>query len=116
MISKANMHPWFVWIYWINPLAYGFQALLANEFHNTIIPCVGPNLVPNGATYLETAYQSCAGVPGAIQGATFVTGIFGGTLVSFVLGGFSLLQSQSFPQPVGSPRLRIRAFSCFQEN
>lgn len=64
----------FVWIYWINPLAYGFQAILANEFHNQIIPCVGNNLVPNGATYLESAYQACAGVPGAVQGATSLTG------------------------------------------
>lgn len=74
MIPKAEMHPWFVWIYWINPLAYGFQALLANEFHDTIIECVGTNLVPNGATYLESAYQSCAGVPGATQGLASLTG------------------------------------------
>lgn len=30
MIPKKSMHPWFVWIYWINPLAYGFEALMAN--------------------------------------------------------------------------------------
>jgi ABC-type multidrug transport system permease subunit len=30
MIPKTGMHPWFVWIYWINPLAYGFEALMAN--------------------------------------------------------------------------------------
>ncbi|KAJ6171969.1 ABC multidrug transporter atrF [Penicillium chermesinum] len=38
MIHKPEMHPWFVWIYWIDPLAYGFEALLSNEFHSKIIP------------------------------------------------------------------------------
>jgi ABC-type multidrug transport system permease subunit len=34
MIVKLVMHPWFVWIFWINPMAYGFEALLGNEFHD----------------------------------------------------------------------------------
>ncbi|EAU32222.1 hypothetical protein ATEG_07960 [Aspergillus terreus NIH2624] len=33
MIIKPEMHPWFVWIFWINPMAYGFEALLGNEFY-----------------------------------------------------------------------------------
>ncbi|KAH8798615.1 ABC-2 type transporter-domain-containing protein [Xylogone sp. PMI_703] len=74
MIQKPLMHPWFVWIYWINPLAYGFSAILSNEFHNTIIPCVGNNLVPNGPGYGDPAFQSCAGVGGARPGATSLTG------------------------------------------
>ncbi|ESZ90193.1 ABC transporter [Sclerotinia borealis F-4128] len=74
MIKKPDMHPWFVWIYWIDPLAYGFSALLANEFKGQVIPCVGPNLVPNGDGYVDLAYQACAGVGGALPGATSVTG------------------------------------------
>lgn len=74
MIPKTAMHPWFVWIYWIDPLAYGFQALLANEFHGTTIPCIGVNLIPNGPGYANPSYQSCAGVGGAVQGATYTTG------------------------------------------
>jgi ATP-binding cassette subfamily G (WHITE) protein 2 (SNQ2) len=31
---KPDMHPWFVWIYWINPLSFGFESLMGNEFHN----------------------------------------------------------------------------------
>jgi ABC-type multidrug transport system permease subunit len=30
MIPKTGMHPCFVWIYSINPLAYGFEGLMAN--------------------------------------------------------------------------------------
>ena len=74
MIHKPQMHPWFVWIYWLDPLAYGFDALLSNEFHGKIIPCIGSNLVPMGPGYSDPNHQSCAGVGGAIQGQNFVTG------------------------------------------
>ncbi|KAK3321292.1 ABC-2 type transporter-domain-containing protein [Cercophora scortea] len=74
MITHNQMHPWFVWIYWIDPLANAFDALLSNEFHGKTIPCVGVNLVPNGPGYTDLAHQSCAGVGGAIQGQNFVTG------------------------------------------
>ena len=74
MIPKIQMHPWFVWIYWINPLSYGFETLLSNEFHGTEIPCAGSNLIPNGAGYTDPVYQACAGVPGAVQGANSLTG------------------------------------------
>ncbi|KAI9729390.1 MAG: hypothetical protein M1834_006914 [Cirrosporium novae-zelandiae] len=74
IISKPEMHPWFVWIFWIDPLAYGFEAILANELHDRIIPCVGVNLVPNGPTYTNAAYQACAGTPVALPGATSLIG------------------------------------------
>ncbi|CAH0037547.1 unnamed protein product [Clonostachys solani] len=74
MIQKPQMHPWFVWLFWIDPLAYAFDALLSNEFHDTIIPCVGNNLIPNGPSFTDSAHQSCAGVGGAVSGQTFVTG------------------------------------------
>ena len=74
MIHKPNMHPWLVWIYWIDPLAYGFSALLSNEFHDKIIPCVGTNLVPNGPGYTSSDHQSCTGVSGALPGAVSLTG------------------------------------------
>ncbi len=73
-ISKPTMHPWFVWIYWIDPLSYGFEALLGNEYKGKVIPCIANNLIPSGPGYTNSAYQACAGVQGAIQGSTFVTG------------------------------------------
>lgn len=74
-IPKPDMHPWFVWIYWINPLAYGFEALMANEFHGQIIPCANANLIPNFLPeYLNTTSAACSGVRGAKPGATFVNG------------------------------------------
>jgi ABC-type multidrug transport system ATPase subunit/ABC-type multidrug transport system permease subunit len=74
MIKKPDMHPWFVWLYWIDPLAYGFSALLANEFKGTVIECVAINLVPNGPGYGEALHQACTGVGGALPGATSLTG------------------------------------------
>jgi ATP-binding cassette subfamily G (WHITE) protein 2 (SNQ2) len=73
-IPKASMHPWFVWIYWIDPLAYAFQALMGNEFHGQIIPCADNNLIPNGPNYTNNANRACSGVGGAARGATSVTG------------------------------------------
>jgi ATP-binding cassette subfamily G (WHITE) protein 2 (SNQ2) len=72
---KPDMHPWFVWIYWINPLSYGFESLMGNEFHNKVIPCVNNNLIPNFLPqYENTDSQACSGVRGAAPGATFVNG------------------------------------------
>ena len=75
MIIKPEIHPWFVWVYWIDPMAYGFEALLGNEFHGQLLPCVGPYLIPNGPGYTSgVGGQSCIGVGGALLGATSVTG------------------------------------------
>jgi ABC-type multidrug transport system permease subunit/ABC-type multidrug transport system ATPase subunit len=74
MIQKPQMHPWFVWIYWINPMSYAFDALLSNEFHDKIIPCIGTSLVPNGPGFVMGENQACAGVGGARPGQDFVTG------------------------------------------
>ncbi|KKF95265.1 ABC transporter G family member 11 [Ceratocystis platani] len=74
MIPKPDMHPWFVWMYWINPLSYSFEALLANEFHGDVIQCVGSNLVPSGPEYAGTNVGSCTGIRGAQAGSTTLTG------------------------------------------
>jgi len=74
MIQEPQMHPWLGWIFWINPLAYAFDAFLSNEFHEKVIPCVGVNLVPNGPGYTDPAHQSCAGVGGAVPGEVVVMG------------------------------------------
>ena len=74
MIQKPQMHDWFVWIFWIDPLSYAFDALLSNEFHNKIIPCVGNNLIPSGPSYSDAESQACAGVGGAVPGQTYIDG------------------------------------------
>ena len=68
------MHPWFVWIYWINPLSYPYESLMINEFSDSVIPCVGNNLVPSGDGYNGSGFAACAGVRGATTSSTVVTG------------------------------------------
>lgn len=75
LISKPKMIDALSWIYWLNPMAYAFDALLSNEFHGKTIPCVGPNLVPSGPEFAgDEGSQACAGVGGARPGVAFVTG------------------------------------------
>ncbi|KAJ5618549.1 ATP-binding cassette transporter [Penicillium herquei] len=74
MIPKPKMKNWFIELYYANPMAYAFQAALTNEFHDTVMPCVGSSLIPNGGNYTDSQYQACAGVTGAEKGATYVTG------------------------------------------
>jgi ABC-type multidrug transport system permease subunit len=75
MIPKTAMKDWFVWIYWINPMSYGYEALLGNEVKNSQFPCVGTNLIPSGPEYSPSqSGQACAGVGGALPGASDLTG------------------------------------------
>lgn len=67
------MPGWSRWMGYINPLAYGFEALMANEYHNREFPCA--DLVPIGPGYedLPSASQICS-VVGAQTGSTMVLG------------------------------------------
>ncbi|KAJ2778276.1 ATP-binding cassette transporter snq2 [Coemansia javaensis] len=68
-----SMHGWFKWIHWADPLAYGFKALMCNEFRNLSLRCAGHNLVPSGPGFDSIANQVCA-LPGAAPGEPFVRG------------------------------------------
>ena len=62
---------WLVWIYWINPLHYAFEALLINEYDGLEFECTPAELIPanpnippqfrictvtTGEAYLENTY------------------------------------------------------------
>jgi ATP-binding cassette, subfamily G (WHITE), member 2, PDR len=51
-IPLPYMHPWFRWLNYINPLAFAFEALMANEFHGREFPC---------ARYLHPKLDHCYG-------------------------------------------------------
>lgn len=67
------MPGWSRWMAYINPLAYGFEALMANEFHNRDFPCA--SIVPSGQGYanLPPVSQTCS-VVGSEAGLAFVNG------------------------------------------
>ncbi|KAG1472209.1 hypothetical protein G6F56_001677 [Rhizopus delemar] len=73
-IPYSKMHPWLSWFYWINPLTYGYKALLINELHGQEYSCEGlGNAVPYGPTYTDWNYKTCTMVGGK-QGMNFVRG------------------------------------------
>ena len=72
LIPPQKMHPWFKWLIWINPVQYGFEALMANEFTGLDIECVPPSLVPQGPGALPQ-YQSCT-LQGSQPGQVIVKG------------------------------------------
>ncbi|KAF1838619.1 ABC transporter-like protein [Decorospora gaudefroyi] len=49
---------WFGWIYYINPVAYSFEAVLTNEFSDRTMDCSPSQLVPQGPG-VDPAYQGC---------------------------------------------------------
>ncbi|KAF1956886.1 hypothetical protein CC80DRAFT_412238 [Byssothecium circinans] len=80
LIPPSKMHPWFSWLRWINPVQYGFESLMANEFYNLELQCVPPYIVPQ-IPGTQTQYQSCAlqgSTPGSItvNGAEYISVAF----------------------------------------
>ncbi|KAJ1992935.1 ATP-binding cassette transporter snq2, partial [Coemansia thaxteri] len=73
MIPPHSMHNYFKWIYWINPLAYGFKALMSNEFRNLDLRCAGVNLIPSGPGFSSISNQVCT-LQGAVPGQSVVRG------------------------------------------
>lgn len=73
VIPVINMHPWFRWINYVNPIAYGFEALMVNEFRNREFECAA--FVPRGPAYANvTANQRICAVVGAVPGSSVVQG------------------------------------------
>ncbi len=63
---------WFGWLYYVNPVAYSFEAVLTNEFAGRVMECAPSQLVPQDPG-VQPEYQGCA-QSGARVGSTSVTG------------------------------------------
>ncbi|KAJ2099259.1 ATP-binding cassette transporter snq2 [Coemansia sp. S100] len=72
LIPPQSMHHYFKWIYWANPLAYGFKALLSNEYRNIVYPCAASSLAPRGDG-IGIANQVCT-IAGSVPGQLMVHG------------------------------------------
>ncbi|KAJ1952133.1 ATP-binding cassette transporter snq2, partial [Dispira parvispora] len=60
LIPPKSMGGWVIWIYYINPIAYGLKALLSNEFRGMNMECLGTSLIPYGAEkYNDINHQVC---------------------------------------------------------
>lgn len=72
-IPPTYMLGWSKWIRYVNPVSYGFEALMVNEFHNRNFEC---NMyVPTGPGYEDVSglQRACSSV-GSVPGQTFVSG------------------------------------------
>lgn len=72
MIQRPSMHPWFKWISYINPVLYGFEAMITTEFHGRKMPCDERYLTPHGPGY-STENSVCA-FTGSVKGQQWVSG------------------------------------------
>ncbi|GAA5859124.1 hypothetical protein JCM8547_004012 [Rhodosporidiobolus lusitaniae] len=74
-IPTRYMLGWISWVRYLNPIQYGFEALMVNEFHGRTYTC--SSAVPAGAGYPDissgTENVVCT-VAGSIAGSSFVDG------------------------------------------
>ncbi|KAF7555313.1 hypothetical protein G7046_g6583 [Stylonectria norvegica] len=70
VIPTDYMRGWCRWIGNLNPVAYGFEALMVNEFHDVNFPC--SVYIPDYANY--TAGNVACSAIGSIPGQSFVNG------------------------------------------
>ncbi|KAI1420802.1 ABC-2 type transporter-domain-containing protein [Xylaria sp. FL1777] len=63
---------WFGWLYWVNPLSYSFEAVVANEFSGRVMECSPQQLVPQGPN-VQPGFQGCS-LRGAQINSAQVTG------------------------------------------
>lgn len=72
VIPPQNMHGWCRWINYIDPVAYAFESLIANEFHHKDFPC--SSIVPSGGSYPTSGEYFICDKVGSIPGEKFVSG------------------------------------------
>ncbi|ROW14985.1 hypothetical protein VPNG_03404 [Cytospora leucostoma] len=70
MIAVPQMHPWFGWIRYINPLYYAFEMLVANEFHGQEFICSA--IIPPYTPLVGDSW-ACDAI-GAVAGRATVNG------------------------------------------
>lgn len=69
----TDMIRWAGWFRWINPVAYGFENVMVNEFSGRTFACA--YLIPSGTGYENTSveHRACA-VQGSVPGSDTVSG------------------------------------------
>jgi ABC-type multidrug transport system permease subunit len=82
VLPTTAMQGWLRWINYLNPIAYAYESLVVNEFHNRQFDCV--QFIPMGPSYqnLTASEQVCStagGLPGDdfVNGDTYIYGSYG---------------------------------------
>lgn len=69
-VPIRDMHPWFRWLNYIDPVAYAFESLMINEFDGREFPCV--SYLPDYGNI--AANQTVCSTVGAAPGSGVVSG------------------------------------------
>ncbi|GKT65447.1 ABC-2 type transporter [Colletotrichum tofieldiae] len=77
VIPIDYMLGWCRWLNYLDPLAYAFESLIVNEFHDRNFVCSVSNIVPNpavaGYENLPSAQRVCSAI-GSVAGLDYVNG------------------------------------------
>ncbi|KAJ5131211.1 CDR ABC transporter [Penicillium bovifimosum] len=74
-IPTRNMLGWSRWMNYIDPIAYGFESLIVNEFHGRNFPCNAESFIPAGESYLDVGPRNkICSQKGAVAGQDFING------------------------------------------
>ncbi|CAK9441277.1 uncharacterized protein LODBEIA_P51460 [Lodderomyces beijingensis] len=71
-IPVTYMLGWCKWIRWVNPLAYAYEALIANEFHGRSFECT--YFVPSGFGYPTSGPSVVCASLASVPGSNFING------------------------------------------
>jgi ABC-type multidrug transport system permease subunit/ABC-type multidrug transport system ATPase subunit len=76
VIPKRYMLGWCKWLNYIDPLAYAFESLIVNEFHNRKFPCdqYVPAPIPGSKYERATGAQRVCTAVGSVPGQSYVLG------------------------------------------
>ncbi|KAF2008613.1 pleiotropic drug resistance protein, ABC superfamily [Aaosphaeria arxii CBS 175.79] len=67
------MRGWISWIRWLNPISYGFESAMINEFDGRKFECA--SYVPSGPAYMDIRPdQRACSVKGSVPGESMVSG------------------------------------------
>lgn len=73
ILPIRSMQGWLRWLNYLNPVAYAFEALMANEFHGRDFPCV--QFIPAGPAYENaTGAERTCSVAGGLPGSNYILG------------------------------------------
>jgi ATP-binding cassette subfamily G (WHITE) protein 2 (SNQ2) len=59
-VTPPGMKVWLSWIRYLNPMYYGFESVMLNEIASSSYGCSTADIVPTGAGFSDSRFQSCA--------------------------------------------------------
>lgn len=73
VLPTTAMQGWLRWINYLNPIAYAYESLVVNEFHDKKFDCI--QFIPMGPSYQNlTATEKVCSTAGGLPGEDFVSG------------------------------------------